>query len=58
MPTIWFIVLTIGAFALIAAFYFAKARNANAPSDSLPRSERGAAELREEIRRDPEYKEE
>ncbi len=57
MPTLWLIVLTIGAFALIAAMYFAKARNRDASRGSFNRSERGARELREEIRRDPEYRE-
>ena len=58
MPTIWLIVLTIGAAALIAAIYFNKARNRNAPRGDFNRAERGAEELREDIQRDPRYKEE
>jgi len=56
MPTIWLIILTIGAMALIAAMYFGKARNKNAPPGELERAERGARELREDIRKDPEYR--
>ncbi len=56
MPTIWLIILTIGAMALIAAMYFGKARNAKAPPGDLERAEQGARDLREEIRRDPEYR--
>jgi hypothetical protein len=58
MPTIWLIVLTIGAMALIAAMYFGMARNKSAPPGDLTRAERGARELREELQRDPEYREE
>jgi len=58
MATVFLILLTVGALALIAAMYYGKARNANASSGELARSERGAKELREEIRRDPEYREE
>lgn len=57
MSTLWLIILTIGAFALIGGMYFAKARNRDAPRGNLRRAERGARELREEIRRDPEYRE-
>jgi len=57
MPTLWLIVLTVGALALIVAIYFGKIRNANTRG-SIGRAERGAKQVREEIRRDPEYREE
>ena len=57
MPTVWLIILTIGALALIATIYLAKSRNADTRG-SLGRAERGAEQLREDIRRDPEYREE
>jgi hypothetical protein len=56
MPTVWLIILTIGALALIVTIYFAKSRNANSRG-SFGRAERGAEQLREDIRRDPEYRE-
>ena len=56
MPTIWLIILTVGALALIAAMYFGKFRNQH--GRGVGRAERGAEELREDIRRDPEYREE
>ena len=55
MDVIWLIVLTIGALALIAAIYIGKARNQK--TGGVGRAERGAEELREDIRRDPEYRE-
>jgi len=58
MATIWLILLTVGAIALISAMYFGKVRNGNARRGELARSERGAKEVRDEIRRDPEYREE
>ena len=57
MAVIWLIVLTIGAIALIATMYFGKSRNDKAPPGQLGRAERGARELRQEIRNDPEYRE-
>lgn len=57
MSTIWLILLTVGAAALIGAIYFAKARNENAPRSEIRRAERGARELREQLQRDPEYRE-
>lgn len=56
MSAIWLVVLTIGAIALIAAMYFGKARNAQADSN-LREAERGAKHLREEMRHDPEFRE-
>jgi len=54
---VWFVVLTLGPLLLLAAMVWQWWRNRNASPRVTARSERGARELREEIRRDPDYAE-
>jgi hypothetical protein len=55
--SLWFVVLTVGPLLLLAAMIWQWRRNRKASPRTDARSERGARELREEIRRDPDYSE-
>ena len=57
MPTVWLIVVAIGPLLLIAAIYFGFIRNREGSRGEVARAERGAEEFREELKRDPEYRE-
>ena len=54
---IWSLVTILGPVLLIAVLVWAYLRNRNAGPRNLERAERGAAELREDLQRDPEYRE-
>lgn len=55
---VWFVVLTLGPLLLLAAMFWQWRRNRKASPRTNARSELGARQLREEIRRDPDYAEE
>jgi hypothetical protein len=57
MTTIWLLTVTLGPLLLLAVLIWAWLRNRRTPPSVTARSERGARELREEIKRDPEYRE-
>jgi len=52
----WFIVVTVGPLLLLAVLIWAWLRNRGASAQTDARAERGARELREDIRNDPEYR--
>jgi hypothetical protein len=56
MERIWFLVVVVGPVLLLAALIWAYFRNRNASPASFARSEEGAKQLREDIRNDPEYR--
>jgi hypothetical protein len=58
MGWLWTLITIVGPILLIAAIVYAWWRNKTAGPANVQTAERGAVELREEIRRDPEYKEE
>lgn len=58
MPSVWLFVVAIGPVLLIAAIYFGFFRNRQGNRREINRAEHGAEEFREELRRDPEYREE
>ena len=56
MTTLWLLTVTLGPLLLLAVLIWAWLRNRNAPPSVDARSEAGAREVREEIKRDPEYR--
>ncbi len=54
----WSLITIIGPILLIGAIIWAFMRNRAAGRGSVERAERGARELREDINRDPQYREE
>ena len=59
MGELWFFVVAIGPLLLLLAIYWAWLRNRKADSPrQIERSEAGARQLREEIKRDPDDREE
>jgi hypothetical protein len=57
MENLWFLITIIAPLLLIAALIWAYFHNRNASRRSVERAERGAHEVREQIRRDPQYSE-
>ena len=57
MGEIWFFVVAIGPLLLLLAMIWATRRNRNARKAQIARSEEGARQLREDLRRDPQYRE-
>lgn len=57
MENLWFLINVIAPLLLIAAIIWAYFHNRNASKRTVERAERGAQEVREEIRRDPQYSE-
>jgi hypothetical protein len=53
MEALWPIITVVGPLLLIGVVIWATLRNRNAPPGTTERAERGAHELREEIKRDP-----
>ena len=53
----WSIILIGGPIVLLGVIVWLWMSNRNAPKSTVERAERGARELREEIRRDPQYEE-
>lgn len=57
--TLWLFTVAIGPILLIAAMYYAFSRNRQGNErKNIAKAERGAARLRDDLERDPEYKEE
>ena len=54
----WSLVTILGPILLIAAIVWAFLRNRGARPGSFERAERGAEELRDELERDPQYRDE
>lgn len=54
----WSLITIIGPILLIGAIIWAFVRNRNAGRANLDRAERGAREVRDDIHRDPQYREE
>jgi cbb3-type cytochrome oxidase subunit 3 len=54
----WSLVTILGPILLIAAIVWAFLRNRRAGRGSFDRAERGAQELRDELERDPQYRDE
>ena len=57
MENLWFLINIIAPLLLIAALVWAYFHNRNASRRNVERAERGAREVREDIRRDPQYSE-
>lgn len=57
MENLWFLINIIAPLLLIAALIWAYFHNRNAGRRTVERAERGAREVREDIRRDPQYSE-
>lgn len=57
MENLWWLVDVVAPILLIAAIVYAWLRNRKARRGSFEQAERGAARLREDIRKDPQYKE-
>ncbi len=55
--SLWGLATIIGPILLIAVIAYAMLRNRGGTKGDVARAERGAVELREELERDPEYKE-
>lgn len=54
----WSLITIVGPILLIGAIIWAFMRNRTAGRGNVERAERGARELREDINRDPQYREE
>jgi len=54
---LWSLVTILGPILLIAVVIYAVLRNRGGSRREVDRAERGAVELRKELERDPEYKE-
>lgn len=52
---LWSLITVLGPILLIAAILYAYFRNRRGRRAEVARAERGARELREKIRRDPQY---
>jgi cbb3-type cytochrome oxidase subunit 3 len=55
---LWSLATILGPILLIGAIIYAFLRNRGGSRSEVRRAERGAVELREDLQRDPEYKEE
>jgi cbb3-type cytochrome oxidase subunit 3 len=55
---LWSLATIVGPILLIAVIIYAYLRNRGGSRRQVERAERGAVEFREELDRDPEYKEE
>lgn len=58
MGWLWTLITILGPILLIGAIIWAVMRNRGGSRAQVARAEEGAKEVREEIRRDPEYREE
>jgi len=54
---LWSLATILGPILLIGAILYAFFRNRGGTRREVDRAERGAAEFREELKRDPEYRE-
>ena len=54
---IWSLATIVGPILLLTVVIWAYVRNRNAGRENIRRAERGAKDVREEIRRDPQYRE-
>jgi len=54
---LWSLATILGPILLIGAILYAFLRNRGGSQQQVDRAERGAAEFREKLERDPEYKE-
>lgn len=55
MESLWLVIDIVAPLLLIAAIVWAYFHNRNAGRRNVERAERGAREVREDIRRDPQY---
>jgi len=55
---LWSLATILGPILLIGVILYAMMRNRGGSRNEVARAERGAVEFREELERDPEYKEE
>lgn len=55
---LWTLITILGPILLIGAIIWAFLRNRASGRANVAQAERGAAELREDLKRDPEYREE
>jgi hypothetical protein len=55
MTTFWLLAVTVGPLVLLAVLIWGWVRNRKAPPSVTARSEAGAKQVREEIKRDPQY---
>jgi hypothetical protein len=53
----WGLINIVGPFLLLAALIWVFLRNRRRPGGEVAEAERGAVKLREELQRDPEYRE-
>lgn len=58
MGGLWGIITIVGPILLIGAILYAVVRNRGGSRAQVEQAERGAAQLREDIRKDPDYSEE
>lgn len=57
MGALWSVITILGPILLLAAIIYAWWRNRTGNRAQVERAERGAAEVRQDIREDPEYRE-